>query len=48
MEDGENLEDTVDEPSGVEKAVCFESAVRNWRDPTLHGNAVKGKHISQK
>jgi hypothetical protein len=37
MEDGKNLEDTIDESLGVEETTCIESVVRNWRDPTLHG-----------
>jgi hypothetical protein len=37
MEGGKTLESTAEEPSGVEKTACNESAVRNWRDPPLHG-----------
>jgi hypothetical protein len=54
MEDGKSLErideirSTVEEPFGVKETACIESAVRNWRDPTLHSKAVKRNHISQK
>jgi len=41
MEDGKNLESTIEEIPGVEEATCIESAVRNWRDPTLHSNYCK-------
>lgn len=36
MEDGKNLENTIEEPSGVWGATCTDSMTRNWRDPTLH------------
>jgi len=47
MEDGKNLDSTIEESPGVEETVCIESVVRNWRDPTLHSKAVKKMHISR-
>ena len=44
----EDLGSTVYEFPGVEEAICIESMVWNWRDPTLHSKAVKRNHISQK
>ncbi len=40
-EDGKNLDSTIEESLGVWEAVCIESAVRNWRDPTLHSESRK-------
>jgi hypothetical protein len=41
MEDGKNLDSTIEESPGVEETVCIESVVRNWRDPTLHSKSCK-------
>jgi hypothetical protein len=41
MEDGENLDSTIEESLGVEESVCIESVIRNWRDPTLHSESCK-------
>jgi hypothetical protein len=41
MEDGENLDSTIEESLGVEESVCIESVFRNWRDPTLHRDSCK-------
>jgi len=41
MEDGKNLECTIEESLGVWEATCTESVVRNWRDPTLHSVSCK-------
>ena len=37
MEGGKTLDSTAEEPFGVWETACMESAVRNWRDPPLHG-----------
>ena len=41
MEDGKNLDCTIEESLGVEEATCIYSVVRNWRDPTLHSVSCK-------
>jgi len=41
MEDGKNLDCTIEESLGVWETVCIESVVRNWRDPTLHSESCK-------
>ncbi|MEA4962468.1 hypothetical protein [Lutispora sp.] len=41
MEDGKNLDSTIEESLGVEEATCIESVVRNWRDPTLHSESCR-------
>lgn len=41
MEDGKNLDSTIEESLGVEETVCIASVVRNWRDPTLHSKSCK-------
>lgn len=43
MEDGKNLESTVEEPFGVKETACIESMVRNWRDPNLHNKSCKAE-----
>jgi len=40
LEDGKNLDSTIEESLGVEETVCIESVFRNWRDPTLHSNRL--------
>jgi hypothetical protein len=41
MEDGKNLDCTIEESLGVKETTCIESVVRNWRDPTLHNESCK-------
>ncbi|HEX2927735.1 MAG TPA: hypothetical protein VHP38_15995 [Ruminiclostridium sp.] len=41
MEDGKNLDSTIEESLGVWETVCIESVFRNWRDPTLHSDSCK-------
>ena len=41
MEDGKNLDSTIEESIGVEESVGIESVFRNWRDPTLHSRSRK-------
>ena len=45
MERVKKLESSTEESLGIEEAVCMESVVRNWRDPTHH-RKVKRKRIS--
>lgn len=37
----EELGSTTQESFGVREAICIESAVWNWRDPTLHNKNVQ-------
>ena len=45
MERVKKLESSTEESLGIKEAVCMESVVRNWRDPTHH-RKVKRKRIS--
>jgi len=40
MEDGKNLDSTIEESLGVWESVCIESVFWNWRDPTLHSDKL--------
>ncbi len=46
MEDGKRLESTIEESFGIREAVCMNSVVRNWRDPTCH-RKVNKERISE-
>ena len=45
MERVKKLESSTEESLGIGEAVCMESVVWNWRDPTHH-RKVKRKRIS--
>lgn len=48
MEDGKNLEGTIEESLSVEEAKCIENMVWNWRDPTLYSaNCKEATYKSQ-